>query len=192
MMDIDIEANRRARKWTRGALAARILWAGGALLFRLTPRPLWGVRRALLRLFGARVGRDAHIYPTVRIVIPWTLAIGARAAVGDGATLYGLGPITVGDDATISQGAHLCAGTHDFRDPSMPLLKPPLTVGRGAWVCADAFVGPGVEVGEMAVVGARAVAMRDVAAWAIVAGNPARRIGTRTMRPAVPQKERPG
>ncbi len=182
MNGMDIDANRRARKWSRKSLAVRAGWALASPLFRFSPRPLWGVRRALLRLFGARVGRGVHLYPTVRIVIPWTLSLGDRVAVGDRAILYGLGPITVGPDATISQGAHLCAGSHDFRDPAMALLKPPIDIGAGAWICAEAFVGPGVTVGEMAVVGARAVVVRDVPASTVVAGNPAKCVGERTLR----------
>ena len=61
----------------------------------------------------------------------------------------------------------------------MPLLKARIDVGDGAWICADAFVGPDVRIGEFAVVGARAVAVADVAAWTIAAGNPARQVAVR-------------
>lgn len=177
---LDIAANRRARKWTRSELIGRALWVTvGAPLFRCIPRPIWGGRRSLLRLFGAKIGRKVHIYPTVRIAVPWTLIIAEEAAIGDKARLYSLGTITIGARATISQNAHLCAGSHDFRKPEMPLTKPPIVIGEGAWICADAFVGPGVTVGAQAVVGARAVVMRDVAPGAIMAGNPARQVGTR-------------
>ena len=176
---LDVDANRAARKWTRGEQAGRVAWALATPLFRLSPRPLWGWRRFLLRLFGATVGRDAHVYPSVRVTIPWNLSIGDGAAIGDRAILYALGPIRIGERATVSQGAHLCAGTHDFRDPAMPLLKPPVAIGAGAWVCADAFVGPGVTIGDAAVLGARAVAMRDLAPGRVAAGNPARDRGAR-------------
>ena len=139
----------------------------------------------LLRLFGARAGAHARIHPSVRITMPWNLNIGSYASIGDRAILYALGSITVGANATVSQYAHLCAGTHDHLRPDMPLLKPPITIGAGAWICADAFIGPGVSVGEMAVVGARAVVVKDVAAHMIVAGNPARVVGERLrLKPA--------
>lgn len=174
---IDVSANRRARKWTRAELLGRVLWALiGRPLFALSPRPIWGFRRGLLRLFGAKVGAQVHIYPTVRITIPWNLALSRDAAVGDRVILYALGPITIGKGASVSQGAHLCAGSHDWRDPAMPLTKPPINIGHDAWVCADAFLGPGVTVGPYAIVGARAVVMKDVEAGHIVAGNPARMI----------------
>jgi putative colanic acid biosynthesis acetyltransferase WcaF len=171
---LDVAANRAARKWTRSEQAGRLLWALAHPLFAWSPRPLWGWRRLLLRLFGARIGRAVHIYPSVRIAIPWNLAIGDQAAVGDRAILYALGPITLAERATVSQGAHLCAGTHDHRDPAMPLLKPPIIIGPDAWICADAFVGPGVRVGPRAIVGARCVVMKDVEPDAVMIGNPAK------------------
>jgi putative colanic acid biosynthesis acetyltransferase WcaF len=177
---LDIIANRRMRKWTRGEIVGRLMWEYlGAPTFGLIPRPLWAVRRALLRVFGARIGRDVHIYPSVRIAIPWNLVIAEHAAVGDRAIIYNLGMITIASAATVSQGAHLCAGTHDYRQADFPLIKAPISVGSGAWICADAFVGPAVTIGDRAIIGARAVVMKDVADGAIVAGNPAREIGKR-------------
>lgn len=135
---------------------------------------MWAWRCGVLRLFGAEIGRDVHIHASARVAIPWNLRIGSETAVGDGAILYNLGPITIGRRATISQNAHLCAGTHDYRRPDMPLLKPPIVIGEGAWVCADAFVGPGVTVGAFSIVGARAVALKSIPEGVIVGGNPAR------------------
>ena len=177
---LDVEANRTARKWSRNELIGRMLWDLAHPLFAFSPRPLWCWRRALLRLFGARIGRQVHIYPTVRITIPWNLSIGKDSAIGDRAIVYALGPISIGERATISQGAHLCAGSHDYGDPTMPLLKPPIVIGNEAWICADAFVGPGVTVGPRAIVGARCVVMKDVATDLIVAGNPARIVKSRS------------
>jgi putative colanic acid biosynthesis acetyltransferase WcaF len=173
---INVKANRAETKWSRREQVARVIWGSVLPLFVFSPRPFWGWRRFLLRLFGASIGPEVHIYPSARITMPWNLEIGESAAIGDRAILYALGPITIGARAAISQGAHLCAGTHDISDPTRPLLKPPITIGSDAWVCADAFVGPGVTVGEHAIVGARAVAMKDVPAHAIVAGNPAHQI----------------
>jgi len=180
-MSTDISSNRAARKWSRAELAGRLLWTIAVPLFRFSPRILWGWRRALLRAFGAKIGKYAHIYPTVRITIPWNIDIGEEAAVGDHAILYALGPIRIGARATISQYAHLCAGTHDWRDPAMPLVKTPIVIGDDAWVCANAFVGPGVTIGQRAILGAGAVTMKDVEAGAIVGGNPARRIADRPL-----------
>lgn len=176
---LDICANRNAVKWSRAEQAGRILWALARPSFRLSPRPLWGWRRFLLRVFGARIGRQVHIYPSVRITIPWNIDIGDYSAVGDRAILYALGTIRIGDRATISQGAHICAGSHDWRDATMPLAKEPITICSDAWICADAFVGPGVTVGCWSIVGARAAALRDIADNTIAIGNPAQVVSRR-------------
>jgi putative colanic acid biosynthesis acetyltransferase WcaF len=171
---IDVEQNRLQRKWTPKEQAGRILWVLVSPFFALSPRPLWGWRRFILRSFGARIAAHAHIYPTVRIAIPWNLDIGKSAAVGDRVILYSLGLITIGARATVSQGAHLCAGTHDWRDAAMPLLKKPITIGEDCWICADAFVGPDVTIGKATIIGARSVVMKDVKENVVGHGNPFR------------------
>ena len=175
---IDVLGNRNAKKWSRKELFGRVLWSLAQPFFVLSPRPFWGWRRTVLRLFGATVGTNVHVFPSVRITIPWNLRLGDQCAVGDRAILYALGPITIGAQTTVSQGAHLCAGSHDWCLPDMPLLKPPIIVGDNCWICADAFIGPDVKINEGAIVAARAVVMKDVAPNSIVAGNPARKIGT--------------
>jgi len=176
---MDIEANRRSEKYTRGELVGRFLWAACTPLFRWSPRLCWGWRRFMLRLFGAKIGVQVHIHPSARIFLPWNLEIGDWSSVGFEALLYNLGPMKVGEGVTISQRAHLCGGTHKFREAAMPLVRASISVGDEAWICADAFVGPGVTIGDRAVVGARAVVMRNVDAGKIVAGNPARETGER-------------
>ena len=143
---------------------------------------MFGWRRFLLRLFGAQVGDQAHVYPSARVYLPWMLTLGEQASIGEWALIYNLGPVMIGDRATISHRAHLCAGTHDYRDPTLPLLRLPIEIGPQAWVCAEAFVGPGRRVGEGAIVGAAAVVVSDVPDWEIVAGNPARIIKRRVLR----------
>lgn len=159
----------------------RVLWGVGYWVFRLSPRPFFGWRRLILRCFGARVGRQVHMYPSTRIYFPWNLSVGDWSAIGEEALIYNLGPVTIGSRTTISHRAHLCAGTHDYTRLDLPLIKPSITVGDQAWICADAFVGPGVTVGQGAVVGARAVVTKDVQPWIVVAGNPAREIRKREL-----------
>jgi len=177
---LDIAANRAKSEWTLTEQFGRALWDFFRRpLFLWTPRPLWAWRRVILRLFGARIGRNVRFHPSARIAIPWNLSADDNAAIGDAAILYSLGAISIGRDATISQHAHLCAGSHDFRRADLPLLRGPIAIAHGAWICADAFVGPNVKVGRMAIVGARAVVVRDVPDHAIVVGNPARIVGER-------------
>ena len=179
---LDIDANRLAQKYTRKILVARIMWMVGATLFRWSPRPCFRFRRILLRWFGATVGANVHVYPSATIYFPWNLTIEEGASIGENSLVYNLGVCRIGRRATISQRVHLCAGTHDYTDPSMPLLKVPIHIGDDAWVCADAFVGPGVVVGAGAIVGARAVAIKSVKPWMVVAGNPAKAVKIRQMK----------
>lgn len=157
----------------------RFLWAMAQPLWRLSPRWWWAWRNAMLRCFGARIGRGVRVYPAARLIQPWNLALADRVTIGWGATLYALGSIDIGPGTRISQGAHLCAGSHDPRDPGFPLRKLPIRVGADVWIAAEAFIGPGVTIADRSVVGARAVVVRDVPPDAVVAGNPARRVGRR-------------
>ncbi|MDB4793683.1 WcaF family extracellular polysaccharide biosynthesis acetyltransferase [Methylacidiphilales bacterium] len=182
-MSLDIQSNRAKRKYSANEMLRRLFWGMGSLLFHFSPRPCFRWRSMVLRCFGATVGRHVHIYPSTRIYFPWNLTIGDWGAIGEDALIYNLGPVTIGEKVTISHRAHVCAGTHDYKDPNLPLLKPAIVIKDQAWICADAFVGPGVTVGEGAVVGARAVVVKDVAPWAVVAGNPARFLKKREMNP---------
>lgn len=176
---VDVAANRKVAKYSRNEQVRRVLWALAAPLFHLSPRPCFGWRRFLLRSFGACIGNEVHIYPSAHVRMPWQLEIGDWSSVGEDVLIYNLGKVTIGSRATLSLRAHLCAGTHDYTRPDMPLLKTPIHVGDDVWVCADAFVGPGVDVGANAIVAARAVVMKNVPPGAIVAGNPARVVATR-------------
>lgn len=182
MNNLDIKDNRSARKYPVRIQFLRVAWAFGKILFCLIPRPFYAPRRVLLRCFGAKIGQQVNIAGSAAIYFPWNLEIGDWSAIGEHAYIYNLGKITIGEKATLSQRAHLCAGSHDYTDPALPLLKPMIAVGNQVWLCADTFVGPGVTVGEGAVVGARAVVMKDVEPWAVVAGNPARVVKKRELK----------
>jgi len=107
--------------------------------------------------------------------------MGRNSCLGDGVIAYCLGTITIGERVSISQHAHLCAGSHDYTKPDLPLLRPPIVIQDDAWIAADAFVGPNVVVGEGAILGARGVAMKSLEAWTIYAGNPAKPVKSREM-----------
>jgi putative colanic acid biosynthesis acetyltransferase WcaF len=160
----------------------RVLWGVvWVLLFRPSPWFLYGWRRMLLRMFGATVGRGAKVFPSTRIWAPWNLTLGDFACLSHDVDCYCVAPVRVGAHATVSQYAFLCTATHDVRDPHMRLVAKPIVVEDQAWVCARAFVAPGVTLGQGAVAGACAVVMKDVPAWQIVAGDPAVTIGERVL-----------
>lgn len=153
----------------------RALWiVVWAVFGRYTPAPMHRWRACLLRLFGAQLGANARVHGSATIWYPPNLFMGDNALIGQRVICYSMAPIQIGRNAIISQDAHLCTGTHDIDDPSFQLQARPITIGADAWVAADAFVGPGVVIEEGAVLGARAVAFKDLPAWTVHVGNPAR------------------
>jgi putative colanic acid biosynthesis acetyltransferase WcaF len=175
-MPIDTRAHLRNRNYPPATQLKRVVWAMVQPLFHVSPDALPGWRNFLLRMLGARIGRGVRIHPSVRVMFPWNLAIGEDVIVGRDVNLYALASITIDASVLVSQGAHLCAGSHDYRQPNFPIAHAPITVGSGTWIAAEAFVGPGVTIGTGCVIAARAVVVRDVATASLVAGNPARLI----------------
>lgn len=175
----NIAANRAARKYSWAIQCRRVVWMFGCWLIRLSPRPAFAWRRAVLRLFGAAIGKHVHVYPSTKLYMPWNVTIDDWSALGDDVFVYSLGRVDIGAGVTISYRAHICAGAHDLDDPLLPLTKPSIKIADGAWVGTEAFIGPGVNIGYSAVIGARAVVVSDVVASSKVAGNPARVIGQR-------------
>jgi len=160
----------------------RVIWGWvWLLLYRPSPRPLHGWRRSLLRLFGARIGRSVHVYPSAKVWAPWNLEMEEHSCLADNVDCYCVAPIAIGAHATVSQYSYLCSASHDYTLPDLPLTSAPIVIGNGAWVAADVFVGPGVTIGEGAVVGARSSVFRNVEPWTVVAGNPARKIRDRIL-----------
>jgi putative colanic acid biosynthesis acetyltransferase WcaF len=161
----------------------RALWGFVyVLFFRTSPRPFHVWRAFLLRCFGARLGRNCHIYAHARIWAPWNLVCNDLASIADEAIVYNPAPITLGSHAVVSQQAYLCGATHDYEDPNFPLIALPITIGSYAWICARATVQPGVSVGEGAILALGSVATSDLEPWTVYGGLPARKIKLRTRR----------
>jgi len=160
----------------------RALWnIVQATIFRYSlPRAMrW--RRWLLKRFGAKIGPHSGMRREVRIFHPWLFEMGDWSMLANNVVIYSLGPVRIGDHSVLSQDVYVCAGSHDYTKPNLPLQRPPITIGSGVWIAAGAFIGPGVTIGDNTVVGARAVVMKDVEAGVVVAGNPAKVIKRRLM-----------
>lgn len=163
--------NRMARA------AWSIVWT---LLVLPSPRPFHRWRSFWYRAFGATIGADVHIYPSVRVWAPWNLTVGTRVGIGDGAIIYNIAPVRIGDNSVVSQRAHLCTGTHDVESSNFQLVASPISLMSHVWVCAESFVGPGVTIADGCVIGARAVVMKSVPVpWSVWAGNPAKQVRQR-------------
>ncbi len=180
-MKVDIQGyrNRHGMKDRLRRFLWRIVWL---TLFRPTPRILFRWRVFLLRCFGAKIGRCCPIYPSCKIRAPWKMELGDFTTLASEVDFYNVDLITIGSNTTVSQGAFICTASHDISDPHMELITSPIRIGSSAWIAANAFVGPGVTIGEGAVAGACSVVFKDVAPWTVVAGNPARIIKQRVMR----------
>lgn len=176
------DSTRGAASFSRRNRLYRLAWGfTWTLLASWTPPQLFAWRRLLLVLFGARMARTARVYPSARVWSPANLEMADYACLGPRSTAYSIALIRLGEKALVSQGGQLCAGTHDITDPLFQLQAWPITVEAGAWIAAEAFVGPGVTVGEGAVLGARGCAFKDLAPWTVYAGNPARPLKPRVM-----------
>lgn len=157
-------------------------WFVQAVTFPLTPQPLYGVRRLILRLFGGKVGKGVLIRPTARFTYPWKIAIGDYSWIGDDVVLYSLDRIEIGQHCVISQKSYLCTGSHDIQDPTFGLKTASIRIGNGAWVAADCFIAPGVDVGANAVIGARSSVFEDMPAGQVCLGTPCRPRYSRQMK----------
>lgn len=157
----------------RNQLVQMLWFFVGAPLVRCPLLPFSGVRRVLLRLFGAEIGRGVVIKPGVRVKFPWRLSVGDHSWIGEDCWLDNLADIRIGTNVCLSQGVYLCTGSHDWSDPAFGLIVKPISVRDGAWVGARASIAPGVTVGLSSVAAMGSVVTRDLPAHEIHAGNPA-------------------
>jgi putative colanic acid biosynthesis acetyltransferase WcaF len=161
----------------------RLIWNVISSLLGLIAIPILGKFRVyLLRIFGAEIGEGCKVYPTCKILKPWKLKMNNYSCLGPDSSIYNIDLITIGSNVTISQGAFLCTGSHDISYISKPLISSPITLEDNTWICAEAFVGPGVIVREGSIIGARCVIMKPTEAWSVYAGNPAIKIKNRTLK----------
>ncbi len=183
-MSKQVDLSRYQNALSRRNQLARMVWS---LVWLLLARPLprsvgtrW--KLFLLRLFGAKVHTKAVVYSSARVYMPCNLEMAAYSCLGPEVDCYNAALIKIGAHTTVSQKSYLCAATHDISKSTNPLVTLPITIGDQAWVAADAFIGPGVTIGQGAVVGARAAVFKNVEAWTVVGGNPAKFIKKREIK----------
>ncbi|MBS3913415.1 MAG: putative colanic acid biosynthesis acetyltransferase [Bacteroidetes bacterium] len=178
------EQFRYKNEFSRSSKIKRFIWnIVYLLLFRPTPGwALHGWRIFLLRCFGAKVGNNCKIYPSCRIWAPWNLELGSFVCLAEHVDCYSVALIKMGSKVTISQRSFICTASHDIGLLNRPLIHKPIEIADHAWVCAESFLAPGVIVGEGAVIGARSAVFKDVEAWSVVGGNPAKFIKKRILR----------
>jgi putative colanic acid biosynthesis acetyltransferase WcaF len=156
------------------------------LLFSPWPKRFGnGFRIALLRIYGAKIGRGVLVCPDVRIMKPWELEIGEGTAIGPRVEIYNFCLVKIESMVLISQDCYLCTGSHDHTNPTMPLVVKPIYIKSESWLAAGVFVHPGVVVGRGCVIGARSVVAKDTPDWMICAGNPCKSIKPRLYKEVI-------
>ncbi len=160
----------------------RIVWA---LFYRTTPKLFFNKwRLALLKAFGAKIKGDPFVFPSSKIFAPWFLALGDKSCLGPYSEIYNLGPVILGRNVTVSQYSYLCNGTHDLSLANLPLMVGTMEIGDNVFMGAKCLLLPGIKIGDYAVIGAGAVVTKDVDAYDIVGGNPAKVLKKRVLRDA--------
>lgn len=163
----------------RSSVFVQLWWLVQSTLFRLSPQFMYGWRCSLLRAFGAKIGKNVIIRPTVRTTYPWKLSIGNGSWVGDYVELYTLGEISIGENCVISQRSYLCTGSHEYSKEKFDIFEKKIVIEDEAWLATDVFVAPGVVVGKGAVIGARSSVFNDMPSGQVCVGYPAKPIGSR-------------
>lgn len=167
--------------YSKGNKLKRMLWAiTWTILTKPFPRNTarrWKI--LLLRMFGAKVNSTCTIYSRSKIYIPWNLVMEEYSCIASDVIIENAATVTLGAYSIVSQYSYLCTATHDIRDNDFPQYSKPIALGRRSWVAARCFIGPGVTIGEGAVVGASSSVFKGVEPWTVVGGNPARIIGKR-------------
>lgn len=156
------------------------LWYLCKIVFFLSAFP-WpsSVKRAILRGFGAEVGRGVKIKPRVNVLFPWKLCIGENAWIGEESWILNFEQVAIGNHCCISQRAFLCAGNHDYRRVDMRYRNAPIVIADGVWIGAQTFIGPGVVIHEDVVVTAGSIATTDLPAGMVCSGAPCRPVKAR-------------
>jgi len=166
----------------RAAWLVQLWWIVQDVFCATSPQFMFGWRRFWLSLFGAQIGKNVLIRPSVKVVYPWKLKIGDNSWIGDNVALYTLGEIEIGRDTVISQNSYLCTGSHDYTSAAFDIYAQPIKIGDGVWVASDVFVAPGVTIGDGAVVGVRSTVLNDLPEGMICFGSPAKPVRQRTMK----------
>ena len=163
----------------KNAVTVQLWWIIQSTIFAGSPQFLYGWRRFLLRLFGAKIGKNVIIRPSAKITYPWKLTIGDYSWIGDNVDLYTLGEIKIGKNTVISQKSYLCAASHDYTKDTFDIYDQKIIIEDEVWIATDVFIAPGTTIGKGAVIGARSTVLGDMPAGMVCVGYPAKPVKPR-------------
>lgn len=163
-----------------GSILKRSLWYLISMLFFKTQIP-WPSRFKvlLLRVFGAEVGSQVVIKPSVTIKYPWFLKVGDYVWIGEHVWIDNLVSVSIGANVCVSQGAMLLTGNHNYKKSTFDLMVKSIVLGQGVWIGAKSVVCPGVNCQSHSVLSVGSVATSNLNAYSIYSGNPAREVKSR-------------
>lgn len=169
-------------RYKPGNPVKRILWYLFNAAFFNSAFPVIKFKIAVLRLFGAKIGKGVVIKPYVNIKYPWFLRVGNNVWIGEKVWIDNLGFVVIHDNVCISQGAMLLCGNHHYKRVAFDLIVGNITIEEGAWIGAQSVVCPGVKVGSHAVLTVNSVATSHLLPWSVYQGNPAQKVKDRVIK----------
>jgi putative colanic acid biosynthesis acetyltransferase WcaF len=157
-----------------GNILKRLLWYVVNVLFFQNPlNPVSSLKVSLLRIFGAKVGKGVNIKPSVNIKYPWLLEIGDWVWIGEQVWIDNLVKVRIGNNVSLSQGAMLLTGNHNYKKSTFDLQTGEIILEDGCWIGARSVVCPGVQCGSHSILAVNSVAIANLDAYGIYQGNPA-------------------
>ena len=165
-----------------GNILKRAVWYVMNLIFIKNPwNSFNGLKRTILRAFGAKVGKGVVIKPAVNVKYPWNLEIGNHVWIGEGVWIDNLGKVQIKDNVCISQGAMLLTGNHNYKKITFDLIVEEITLEDGVWIGAKAIVCPGVTCGLNSILTTASIATNNLNPGMVYQGNPAKEIRKRSI-----------
>ncbi|UFH52248.1 putative colanic acid biosynthesis acetyltransferase [Spirosoma sp. KNUC1025] len=166
----------------RSGWYVQLWWIVRSMMFYTSPQLFYAWRRFILRIFGAKIGKNVNIRPSAQILYPWKLTIGDYSWIGEDVNLYNLDEIVIGNDVVISQKSYLCTGSHDYLSENFRIDISPILIEDKCWLATDVFVAPGVTIGYGSVIGARSSVFKSIPANKVCFGSPARPLKNRVVK----------
>ncbi|HTE25954.1 WcaF family extracellular polysaccharide biosynthesis acetyltransferase [Flavitalea sp.] len=157
----------------------QLWWIVQDTIFRLSPQVLFKWRAFLLRLFGAQIGKNVNIRPSVKVTYPWKLTVGDNTWIGDDCVLYNLGQITIGNHVALAHKVYVNTGGHEYHKSTFDIFQKPVVIEDQCWITNDVYIAPGVTIGKGSIIAARSSVLKDMPEGKICAGTPAKPIKDR-------------
>jgi putative colanic acid biosynthesis acetyltransferase WcaF len=169
----------------RSKFIVQLWWLIQDTLFKWSPQFLFGWRRFLLRLFGAKIGKRVNIRSSVKITYPWKLSVGDYSWIGDDCVLYCLGEIKIGQHVALAHKVYVNTGGHFYEKTTFDIFSKPVSIEDECWITNDVYIAPGVTIGAGTIVSARSTVLKDLPGGKICVGTPAKPIKDRLIQDAI-------